>query len=545
MEIKQAIKMAAALANQGRLAESQKVCQNILRADDKFHPALHLLGQLALQGGRPDIAEQMLHKAAMIDPGRFIYQRDLAEVLFQNGKAKVALPFIKRATSLNDKDTKTHFVAGNIDLTIGDFANAKKSFEKVIKREPNHPHAHNNLGASMERMGDANGAKAAYHQALKNNVKNVEAHNNIASILIAEGELEDAKIHLKGAIRIRPDYIEAHHNLSGLKKYQEDDDDLKMLIKMAAELDQFSPLNQARLLFILGQAYADMNKYDQAFDHFTKGNNQMRAMINYDAKSAEKYNVDLKSAFNEDFFTNTDHSKNEDPTPIFIVGMPRSGSTLTEQILSSHDDVYAAGELTTLGAIIKAKLPTFPRGLDEVSGATFKSIGDAYLKEIKKHAPDAKRVIDKMPGNYQFIGLISKILPHAKIIHINRNAMDCCVSIYTRLFLQPIPYAYDLSELGQYYMHYQELMNHWEAHLSGDNLTYVKYEDVVLNFEEEARKLIKFVGLGWQDKVLDFNNQKSSVITASAAQVRKPIYKSSVNRWRVYENHLGILENIL
>jgi len=191
--------------------------------------------------------------------------------------------------------------------------------------------------------------------------------------------------------------------------------------------------------------------------------------------------------------------------------------------------------------IIKSKIENFPHGLETASDQDLRSIGEDYLAEIKKLAPDARRIIDKMPGNYRFLGLISKILPGARVIHTRRNAMDCCFSIYTRLFLQPVHYAYDMTELGRYYTLYQDLMSHWRETLPKGSMTDVDYEDVVADLDNEARKLIEFVGLDWQDTVLEFHNQKGAVKTASAAQVRKPIYKTSIERWRPYEKHLGPL----
>ncbi|MDG1437485.1 MAG: sulfotransferase, partial [Emcibacteraceae bacterium] len=231
--------------------------------------------------------------------------------------------------------------------------------------------------------------------------------------------------------------------------------------------------------------------------------------------------------------------------PIFIVGMPRSGSTLIEQILSGHSDVFAAGELFFLGDIIKDKKPNFPNGIDKISDDELRAIGDEYLERVKTLNPDAKHIVDKMPANYQYAGLIVKILPGAHIINARRNPMDCCLSIYTRLFLQTLHYSYDLEELGRYYARYQELMDHWHNVLEKNQLLDVHYENVVEDLEREARKLIDFIGLEWQDQILDFHNQKNRVTTASAAQVRKPIYTSSLDRWRVYEKHLGALKNIL
>ncbi|MCC3861656.1 tetratricopeptide repeat-containing sulfotransferase family protein [Pseudemcibacter aquimaris] len=542
MDLNQAIQKAVSFANQGNLAAAEKTCQDIIRANDRFHPAYHLLGQIALGTGRIDMALAMTQRAGSLDQRNVNYVRDMAEILFFAGKPQDAVNFIGRAISINPNDAKSHNIAGLSFNVLGDLSRARIAFETVLKLDPKNSSAHNNLGSVLEKSGDEAGAKSAYKKAVSLDKGNVEALNNLASMLIAAGDLDGAKEKLKAAIKTRPDYIEAHHNLSGLKKYKSGDKDIKIL----EELDpsKMPPINQARREFILGKVYADLGDHDVAFDHYILGNKKMREMIQYDGQAAEKFHDELKSVFNAEFCS-TKKGANDDPTPIFIVGMPRSGSTLTEQILSSHSDVFAAGELTTLGNLIKEKCSDFPNGIGILSDDELNSIGEAYLADIKTRAPHAKRIIDKMPGNYRFLGVISKILPNAKIIHTTRNPMDCCVSIYTRLFLEPIHYAYDLKELGDYYKMYQDMMDHWRDVLPQGMMTEVGYEDVVDDLENQAKELVQFADLDWQDDVLDFHKQKGNVTTASAAQVRKPIYKSSVERWRVYEDRLGDLMNIL
>lgn len=538
MNQNQAIQMAAGLANQGKFAEAQKACQDILAANNKFHPAYHLLSQLAFQGGRSDIATQMLNNAVALDPNRATYHRDLAEVLFHSTRIKEAFSTINRALALDNKDPKSHFIAGLALMTNGEQPEAIKAFETTIKLAPNFGPAYNNLGSLMEAAGKVSDAKAHYQVAIKIDCKNAQAQTNLASIMIAQGDLEQAKKHLLAAIKARPDHIEAHHNLSGIKKYKKNDEDLQILKQIAKDPSRLSPINQVRLYFVLGKAYADILDHDQAFQYYNQGNAKMRSGLDYDETSAAAFNEALITVFDEEYVSGPQISDNNDPTPVFIVGMPRSGSTLVEQIIAGHSDVYAAGELTTLGTIIKSKVENFPHGLEALSDRELNSIGQDYLAEIKKVAPNAKRIIDKMPGNYRFVGLISKILPGAHVIHTQRSAMDCCLSIYTRLFLEPLHYAYDMAELGRYYTLYQDLMKHWQAVLSEERMTDVKYEDVVVDLEGEARRLIKFIGLDWQEAVLEFHSQKGAVKTASAAQVRKPIYKTSIERWKPYEKNL-------
>lgn len=537
MDLNKAMHMAVGFANNGDLAAAEKACQDIIRAYDRFHPAFHLLGQIAFRTGRIDMAMDMTKRAGSLDQRNPEYMRDMAEILFYAGKPQDAINFAGRALQINQRDAKCHYIAGLAFNVMGDLHRAQAAFEATLNFDPNNSNAQNNLGSVLEKQGRQENAKAAYEKAVEMDPGNVEAINNIASMMIAAGDLDVAKEKLETAIKIRQDYIEAHHNLSGLKTYT--DEDIKTL--KGLDPSRLPPINQARWAFILGKAYADVGDHNKAFDHYERGNKLMRGLIKFDGDEAAKFHQSLIDEFKTDDCASLEGAI-DDPTPIFIVGMPRSGSTLTEQILASHTDVYAAGELLTLSNLIKEKCPSFP---NDLSDDQLKDIGNAYLTELKKHVPDAKRIIDKMPGNYAFIGLISKILPGAKIIHTRRNPMDCCVSIFTRLFLEPVHYAYDLKELGNYYNNYQDLMDHWRDTLPQDMMTEVQYEEIVGDLENQAKDLIKFVGLDWQDAVLDFHKQKGNVTTASAAQVRKPIYKTSVERWRVYEDKLVELKEIM
>lgn len=538
MELTQSIQQAADLANQGKFAEADKICREIIAINDRFHPAYHLLGQLASHAGRNDIAVSMLEHAAALDPNRAYYQRDLAEVLVLSAKAQDALSIIKRALVLEPDDAQAHFILGLATMSLGMLDNASEAFQQTIELEPNFSPAHNNLGSLLERSGELKEAKKAYSEAVRIESNNAQAQNNLASILIAEGDIKAAKDHLEAAIKASPDYIEAHHNLSALKKYQKDDLHITRLQSIAADPSKLTTDNQIRLEFVLGKAYSDMGDYDRAFSHYKNGNQKKRATFEYCEDEATKFNSDLKTSFPSAFFQGPAESQSNEPIPIFIVGMPRSGSTLVEQILVSHSEVSTAGELTVLNKIVKDHVEEFPKGVDKLSNAEFAEIGNAYLNVIRKKAPESKYIIDKMPGNYRLLGLIARALPQAKIINTTRNPLDCCFSVYTRLFLETLHYGYDLEELGNYYLLYQNLMAHWHSVLPDGVLTDAAYESVVGDLRGEAEKMVDFIGLRWQEELLEFYLQETNVLTASAAQVRQPIYKSSIERWKPFQKEL-------
>lgn len=541
MNINDAIQTAVKFANQGMIGQAEKVCREIITANDKYHPAYHLLGQLAFQGGRVEIAMQMMHRATQLDGNKALYHRDFAEIVFFGGKPNDALAIIDRALRLNPNDPKSHFIAALALAAVGASDKAIEAYKTTIKLDPNFGAAFNNLGSLFENSNQPNEAKKAYIQAIKINKKNAIAQNNLGSILVAEGDVKGAKFHFEAAIKAQPTYIEAHHNLSALRRYKQSDDHFKQLEMIASDTSKLSLENQIQLYFILGKAYSDIEKYDKSFDYYILGNNKKRASFQYNEQAVVNFIEEIKTFFTKSYFNKSKKSKHDDLTAIFVVGMPRSGSSLIEQILGSHSDIHPGGELHSLQNIIKSKIKNFPKDIDKLSDKELKMIGHQYLENIKKLNPDAKRIVDKMPDNYHYAGLIAKILPGAHIINTNRNPLDSCFSSYTRLFIHTLQYAYDLGEIGRYYNRYQNLMDHWHHVLPKNRLLDVNYEDVVADLEQEARKLIDFVGLDWQENCLDFYKNKSRVNTASAAQVRQPIYKSSIEKWRPFEKHLGPL----
>jgi tetratricopeptide (TPR) repeat protein len=359
MNSKDAIHKAAELANQGQLAQADKICRDIIAANDQFHPAYHLLGKLALHAGRDDIAITMLHKATLIDTDNANYHRDFGEVLCLNGKSNDAMMVINRALSLNSNDAKSHYIAGMALSDLGMFDKSLKAYQTTLRIAPGYGPAYNNMGVILENNNDLIAAKKAYKKAISINENHSEPHNNLASILIAEGIIKDAVTHLIAAIAARPNYVEAHHNLSTLKKYQLGDIHIEYLETTLNNVDELPPENKARLHFTLGKVYADLEDFDKSFDHYRIGNEIKRSKIEYKEDAAIVFAQNIKTTFDHKFMNKKVKDGNDDPTPIFIVGMPRSGSTLIEQILSGHSDVFAAGELFILSDVIKDKISNF------------------------------------------------------------------------------------------------------------------------------------------------------------------------------------------
>jgi len=343
----------------------------------------------------------------------------------------------------------------------------------------------------------------------------------------------------------KPDDIAARIHLVQNDKVSADDEHFAALRAEEKKMAEFSDKRRLSLHFALGKCYDDTKDYDQAFPHYLAGCRIKRARLGYDPAAAARQFVELQKIFSKDFIDRLRGSGDPSAMPIFVLGMPRSGTTLTEQILASHPDVFGAGELPDLLRIAHRKThpdtTSFPDNLRYLDSATLNAWGAEYVAAVQARAPQAKHITDKMPANFFAVPLIHLMLPNAKIIHVNRNPVDTCVSCFTRLFHRKQEHTYDLAELGRYYADYARLMNHWRTVLPAGAFYDVQYEDIVADQESEARKLLEYCGLEWNDACLDFHQTQRQIRTASVVQVRQPIYTTSVERWRKYEKFLGPL----
>ena len=300
----------------------------------------------------------------------------------------------------------------------------------------------------------------------------------------------------------------------------------------------------AYIHFALGKALEDVGDYQRAFQHLLQGNALRRREITYDEADCQEMFRLIAELFDSELFDRFRGVGDPSPVPIFIVGMPRSGSTLVEQILASHPQVHAAGELTNLFRVVETVSDSagrpipFPRCVSALDADGFRRLGQAYLASLPLIAAGKTRITDKMLGNFLDVGLIHLMLPNARIIHMMRDPVDTCVSCFSKRFSTGQAFSYDLAELGAFYRCYHELMAHWRSVLPAGALLDVSYEDVVDNLEEQARRLIDYCGLPWDDRCLSFHENRRHVTTASNVQVRRPLYRSSVARWRRYEAYL-------
>ncbi len=546
MSLTAQFQQAAQLEATGQANAAAQIYQQILNATPNVPAAWHALGILVFNSGNLQQAFEMFANAVRLEPNNPMFHRNLGEISRRLGKLDQAKLCGEAACKLAPKDVDAHYNLGLAYTDAGDYARAVQAYKKAVKLSPKHGLSWNNLGSALEQQGDKKGALKAYEKAVALNAQHAEAQNNAGAIYSEQGKLDEARTSFAAAIAARPGFVESHYNLSSLKTYKPEDPHLAMLEGVYAQREQLTSHARIRYAFALGKALDDIGQYDRAFLAYDEGNRIQHSLLPMDEARADALLEAILTIFTPEFFKERERwagAKPRGKTPIFIVGMPRSGTTLLEQILCSHKSVFGAGELTELNEVITEATgvtadQSFASGVVNLSKEQIKKIGDQYLERVWKLSPDSKYITDKMPANFFYLGLIHLALPNAKIIHAMRDPMDSCFSCFSRLFNDTMEFAYDQGTLGRYYRRYMTLMQHWHKVLPEDTILDLPYEDMVADIEGQARRVLKFVGLPWDDKCLEFYKNDRLVKTASVAQVRKPIYKTSVARWKHFARHL-------
>jgi len=393
-------------------------------------------------------------------------------------------------------------------------------------------------------------AEAAYRQALTIDDKLLSAYLGIGQLQMELGQLDKSEASFELAMKLEPKEIAPHVFMAQVRKIKLDDPTLARLQAEIGHIDRMPGSKALSLHFALGKAYDDLQEYDKAFPHFAAGCQMKRARIQYNADNHDLACQNIREFFSRETIDRLRGAGDPSDLPIFVLGMPRSGTTLIETIIASHPDVYGAGELRDLLAIANQPIPGkqtegFPLSMQGITPQDLTRMGERYAAGLRQRSAVAKHITDKMPANFLAVGMIHLMLPNARIIHVKRNAADICLSGYTKLFNNSQYHTYDLGELGRYYVNYAKLMEHWRQVLPENAFLDVQYEELVADKEAQTRRLIDYCGLEWNDACLESHKTERSVKTASITQVRQPVYTSSVERWRRYEKHLQPLFDAL
>ena len=404
-----------------------------------------------------------------------------------------------------------------------------------------------NLGNGLFSQGRLGEAASHYREAIALRPDLADAYNNLGVALKELGRVREACEVTERAIELAPRQVRYFRSLGELRRFVFGEPHLAAMEELTRDAESLSTEQLIDLNFTLAKAYEDLAQYERSFRHLLTGNALKRRQIAYPERTILDGLKRVEAVFTSELIESRQNIGEPSAVPVFIVGMLRSGSSLVEQIIASHPQAFGAGELKQFGnAAASIRLHAddrveFPDVVAHMSDEQFRRLGATYLAEIKRLAPGAKRIANKMPANYILAGLIHLALPNAAIIHTMRDPADTCVSCFSKLFTEEQNHTYDLAELGRYHRHYQALMAHWHRVLPRGRILDVRYEDVVADLEGTARRIVAHCGLDWSPRCLDFHQTERLVRTASAVQVRQPLYASAVGRWRAYEPFLGPL----
>ncbi len=568
---------------QGDLAAAEQGYRAVLALEPAQPDAVHFLGLALHQRGHSAEALPWMERSLTLAPANPLFRGNLASALQQLGRSEDAERLYREALDLQPDFLGGHINLGMLYAARGDYPKALVEFDAALSLAPtdftacfnraeslrqlarrpesleayrhaaalaaDDPNLQVMVGTALREAGEVDAALRCHQRALALAPDHPPAENSLGNLLGMQGDLAAAEAHYRRALELRPGYAGAYYNLADVVKLSPKDPAWPGLMQLAERATAL-PMDEALALeFALGKVWDGQGDSPQAFSHLEAGNRLKRSALNYDETRQARFFTEFAQAFGADFIGS--HTLDtQDPRPVFIVGMPRSGTSLVEQILASHPHVHGAGETHALRNCVREALPpdpgdyALPSGLARLSRRGFVPIAARYSAWLDSVAPGAQRITNKLPGNMVFVGLVALLYPQAKIIHCRRDPMDTCLSCYSKLFTTGHPFAYEQAELGRFYRMYDGLMQHWRDALPGRMLE-LQYEELVADLEGQSRRLVAHLGLSWDDACLRFHESSRAVRTASLAQVRRPIYKDSVGRWKKYQKELAPLEAAL
>jgi len=525
-----------ALHELGEIDEAIKHYYKVISISPNYAEAHHNLGNILNDLGQTDEAIESYEKALSIAPDYIDAHNNLGNILKELGQTHEAIKSYEKALAIEPEYAEAHNNLANALKDLGEFNEAIIFYKQAIAINPNYDDAHYNLGVSHHELGQTDEALNCYNLALAINPDYVDAHNNLGNILKELGQTDAAFNSYVQGLAVQPNNTQIHRNLGMMKKYAEGDTQFTYMQSLLSTPD-LSQSDRAHLCFALAKAYEDLEMKDDLFKTLNEGNYLRKKELNY---SIEK---DLNK---HSTYCNLFKSSNKKPpsyessaiSPIFIVGMPRSGTTLVEQIISSHHKVHGAGELPSMNNLVAPIINDYLTHNNTLSDKNFSSVRHGYLNNLFSLNVTESIITDKMPTNFENIGFILKAFPEAKIIHLKRDAMATCWSIYQRYFpAEGLGFPYNMEDLAKFYNSYTEMMAFWHK-LFPNQIYDISYENLTTNQEEETRKLLQYCELEWDENCLSFHTNKRAVKTTSSMQVRQKMYQGSSEAWKKYEEYL-------
>ncbi|MFT5850721.1 MAG: tetratricopeptide (TPR) repeat protein [Colwellia sp.] len=511
------------LMYEGKLLKAEQICRHFLQNNKRHVDGMCLLAEIGMELKVYDDAEFLLASALELAPDHIHARSQYLNLLIRLGKYKAAEQQVETLL-LTQPDNLSYKIAKANTLTgLGKIEQAITLFEQAIRQDSKIPGFYLQLGHALKAQGDIKKAVTAYQKAYQ----------------------------------LNPSYGDAFWSLANTKTYRFSDEEITKMQHQRTD-ENLAITDKVQLHFATGKAFEDREDYQQAFEAYQQGNELQHASNGFDINKIEQQVAEqIKYCTHELFEVRRNLGLNS-PDPIFIVGLPRAGSTLLEQILASHSQVDGTMELHNILGLASRlrgrennkndqeshKESQYPKNLAEINPTYFKRFGQQFIDETRVYREQAPLFIDKMPNNFLHIGLIKLILPNAKIIDARRQPMACCFSGFKQLFAEGQDFSYRLEDIGRYYQAYLKLMAHWQQVLPGFVLT-VNHEDVVDDLEKQVRRILDFCGLSFEQSCVDFHKTKRTIKTPSSEQVRQPIYKSATEQWRHFEPYLAPLKKVL
>jgi tetratricopeptide (TPR) repeat protein len=505
------------LIAQGRLLKAEEYCRQFLLKIPNHVEGMRLLADIGIRLGVLDDAEFLLESALVFEPDNMRARMDYVRALRKRQKFQQALQQAKYLLDKAPKNPQFQSIFAIESMQNGNYEDALNAFDKVLTQIPRDPTTLTSKGHLYKTRGDYDSSVSSYHAALDS----------------------------------QPQYGEAYYSLANLKVYPFSDGEIETMLDQESD-ENLSHIDRTYFSFALGKAYEDRGDFDTSFNYYERGNRLKKTQSRYDALQISADLQAQSDVCTAEFFSNRPGVGHHAADPVFIVGLPRAGSTLLEQILSSHSLVDGTLELPNIPALSQrlrrrgrqSDASEYPEILGELTAEELEMFGEEFISDTRIHRQGAPFFIDKMPNNFRHIGLINLILPNAKIIDARRHPMSCCFSGYKQLFAEGQEFSYDLTDIGRYYVDYVALMDHWDEVLPGKILR-VQYEDVVADVDTQVARILDYCGLPFEEACINFHKTDRSVRTPSSEQVRQPIYKSGLVQWRNFESQLGPLKDAL
>jgi len=532
----------ALLKRQYQFDAALQACNNALQYEQASAELFCHLGDIQREKNNQQAATQAYQAALKIDAASVAAHCGLGLLFRNDGRFDAAIKQYQKGLNVAPNSAVLKNGLAAVLLARGDVDDALESYRQALSEHPEDCELENNLGCALLEKGAYLEAKIQFESVLDKLPNHYQANINLLNVLSEQGDLEAAQARCRHILNFKPDAAYASHVLANIKTFSSVDDDVAQMERRLIDSDEGGE-QRMFLSFALGKVYEDLKDYDRAMARYAEGNALKRAAVSYDIDREQRFLLEIKNTFTAKFFNQRKSYGTDSVSPIFILGMPRSGTSLAEQILSSHADVVGAGERKDLDAVIKHAMvdlgqDSWLTGVAQLDQSQTAGLAGQYLQRIESRFKFTSRFTDKMPGNFVYIGMIRLLFPNAKIIHCVRDPVDTCLSNYKRYFSgDGLYFTYDQEELGQYYCYYRELMDHWHQ-LFPDDIYELSYENLVNDQVAETHRLLAYCDLTWDDACLTFYDVSRVVSTHSISQVRKPLYRSSVQLWQRYAGHL-------